>query len=340
MQLQRRASIGFIGGVLGGLFGGLIGLAPLAPQAARAQAPADCPRGALDARYCDRDGDMVADTPTDPRQQVDPAVLVFAYTPVEDPAVYRRVWQGFMDHLAQVTGKRVQFFSVQSNAAQIEAMRAGRLHITGFNTGSNPLAVNCAGFVPFAMMASKDGAFGYEMEFIVHRDSPIQRMEDLRGRTVAFTSETSNSGFKAPSALLAQTYGLVAGRDFKPAFSGRHDNSIIGVANKDYEAAAIANSVMFRMFERNAVDRNAIRSIYRSGTFPTTGYGMAHNLAPARQAKIREAFFSFNWDGSDLLKEFQNTQPPQEKFIPITYQEHWKVVREIDAAMEVRYTCR
>jgi phosphonate transport system substrate-binding protein len=316
-----------------------MGLA-LLPGAARAQAAADCPRGTLDTRYCDRDGDLVADTPTDPRQQVDPPVLVFAYTPVEDPAVYRRVWQGFMDHLAQATGKRVQFFSVQSNAAQIEAMRAGRLHIAGFNTGSNPLAVNCAGFVPFAMMASLKDEFGYNMEFIVHRDSPIRRMEDLRGRTVAFTAETSNSGFKAPSALLRQAYGLEANRDFKPAFSGRHDNSIIGVANRDYDAAAIANSVMARMFERRAVDSALIRSIYKSDPFPTTGYGMAHNLTPALQQKIRDAFFSFKWEGTDLLKEFQASQPPQEKFIPITYQGHWKVVREIDAAMSVSYACR
>jgi phosphonate transport system substrate-binding protein len=186
------------------------GFALLAPTAA-AQ---DCPRGALDVRFRDRDGDMVADTPTDPSQWIDPQTLVFAYTPIEDPAVYRRVRAEFIDHLAKVTGRRVQFFPVQSTAAQIEAMRAGRLHVAGFNAGSNPLAVNCAGFVPFAMTASRaDGAFGYEMEFIAHRDSPIQRMEDLRGRTIAFTSQTSNSGFKAPSALLEKTYGLVAERD-------------------------------------------------------------------------------------------------------------------------------
>ena len=311
-----------------------------APHEAAAQAAEDCPRGALDARFCDRDGDLVADTPTDPRQWVNPPTLVFAYTPVEDPAVYRRVWADFIDHLAKVTGRRVQFFPVQSNAAQIEAMRSGRLHVAGFNTGSNPLAVNCAGFVPFAMMASKDRRYGYEMEFIVHRDSPIQRMEDLRGRTIAFTAQTSNSGFKAPSALLEKNYGLVAGRDFRPAFSGRHDNSIIGVANRDYDAAAIANSVMFRMFERGAVDRALIRSIYRSQSFPTTGYGYVYNLHPELQAKVREAFFSFNWDGTALLQEFGKSNPPQEAFMPITYKEHWSVIREIDAAMNVSYACR
>lgn len=312
-----------------------------APGGATAQSNAqDCPRGALDARYCDRDGDLVADTPTDPSQLVDPPVLVFAYTPVEDPSVYRRVWQGFMDHLARETGKRVQFFSVQSNAAQIEAMRAGRLHVAGFNTGSNPLAVNCAGFVPFAMMASNRDEFGYEMEIIVPHDSPAQRIEDLRGRTIAFTSETSNSGFKAPSALLASQFGMEAGRDFRAAFSGRHDNSIIGVANRDYDAAAIANSVLSRMVARNAVDPNSIRTIYRSQTFPTTGYGHAHNLRPELQERIRNAFFSFDWEGSDLLEEFQKSEPPQEKFIPITYREHWEVIREIDQAMNVSYACR
>ena len=123
----------------------------------------DCPRGELDKAYCDRNGDLTADAPTDPKQLVNPPTLIFAYTPVEDPAVYTKVWDGFIKHLEKATGKKVLFFPVQSNAAEIEAMRSGRLHIAGFNTGSNPIAVNCAGFVPFAIMAGKDGAFGYEM---------------------------------------------------------------------------------------------------------------------------------------------------------------------------------
>ncbi|WP_135465868.1 phosphate/phosphite/phosphonate ABC transporter substrate-binding protein [Crenalkalicoccus roseus] len=310
------------------------------PATARAQQGQDCPRGTLDARYCDRDGDLVADPPADPRQLVDPPVLIFAYTPVEDPSVYRRVWQEFLDHLARETGKRVQFFAVQSNAAQIEAMRAGRLHVAGFNTGSTPLAVNCAGFVPFAMMASRDGAYGYQMEIIVQAEGPVQRIEDLRGRTVAFTAETSNSGFKAPSALLASQFGMQAGRDFRAAFSGRHDNSIIGVANRDYDAAAIANSVLTRMVARNAVDPNRLRSIYRSDPFPTTAYGHAHNLRPELAQKVRDAFFSFNWEGTALLEEFRKNEPPAESFIPITYRQHWTVVREIDQAMNVSYACR
>ena len=41
-------------------------------------AGAECPRGDLDKRYCDVDGDLVADTPTDPSKLVDPSTLIFA----------------------------------------------------------------------------------------------------------------------------------------------------------------------------------------------------------------------------------------------------------------------
>ncbi|WP_186388944.1 phosphate/phosphite/phosphonate ABC transporter substrate-binding protein [Stappia sp. TSB10P1A] len=292
----------------------------------------------LDSRYTDADGDMIADIPSDPAQQVDPSTLIFAYTPVEDPAVYAEAWADFLAHMESVTGKKVQFFPVQSNAAQIEAMRAGRLHIAGFNTGSNPLAVACAGFRPFTMMAKADGSFGYEMEIITYPGSGIEKVEDIKGKTLAFTSETSNSGFKAPSALLQAEYGLVAGTDYQPAFSGKHDNSILGVANKDYPAAAIANSVMTRMIEREVVKPEQIVTIYKSQTFPTTGYGIAHNLTPELQEKIKEGFFSFKWEGSSLEKEFSKSGEAQ--FIPITFKDTWAVIRQIDEASGVSYTCQ
>jgi phosphonate transport system substrate-binding protein len=291
----------------------------------------------LDPRFTDNDGDLIADIPTDESQWVDPSVLIFAYTPVEDPAVYVDVWQEFLDHLSEATGKPVQFFPVQSNAAQLEAMRAGRLHIAAINTGGNPLAVACAGFRPFAMMAREDESFGYEMEIISYPGSGIEELAELKGRTLAFTSETSNSGFKAPQALLESEFDLAVERDYTPAFSGGHDNSILGVANQDYDAAAIANSVLTRMVARDVVSRDDLVTIYKSDTFPTSGYGTVYNLHPDLQEKIREAFFSFDWEGTALLAEFG--AQGEDRFIPITFQEHWSVIRQIDAAMGVTYTC-
>ncbi|WP_371260707.1 phosphate/phosphite/phosphonate ABC transporter substrate-binding protein [Martelella sp. AD-3] len=292
----------------------------------------------LDSRYTDADGDLIADIPSDPAELVDPSVLIFAYTPVEDPAVYAEAWADFLAHMEEVTGKRVQFFPVDSNAAQIEAMRAGRLHVAGFNTGSNPLAVACAGFRPFTMMAAEDGSFGYEMELITYPGSGIEDVEDIKGKTLAFSSETSNSGYKAPSAILKSEYGMEAGTDFEATFSGKHDNTILGVANKDYPAGAIANSVRKRMLARDVISDDQIEIIYTSQTFPTTGYGVAHNLTPALQDKIKEAFASFEWEGSSLEEEFSKSGEAQ--FIPITFKNNWAVIRQIDEANGVSYDCQ
>jgi phosphonate transport system substrate-binding protein len=83
-------------------------------------------------------------------------------------------------------------------------------------------------------------------------------------------------------------------------------------------------------------DPAKIRSIYKSETFPTSGYGHAYNLDPALAAKVKEAFFSFPWEGSALKQEFQT----EDKFIPIEYKKDWSVIRKIDQATGVKYTCK
>ena len=143
----------------------------------------DCKnRGQLDTLYCDDNNDLVADAPNDPKKWKDPATLVFAYTPVEDPAVYQNVFKPFTDYLAQCTGKRVVYYPVQSNSAEIEAMRSGRLHVAGFSTGPTGFAVNLAGAVPFAAKGTEKGPHGYHLISIVRKDSPYQKLVRPQGQ--------------------------------------------------------------------------------------------------------------------------------------------------------------
>ena len=185
-------------------------------------------------------------------------------------------------------------------------------------------------------MASADGSYGYEMEIIVPTGSDIKTPADIKGRTLAFTSPTSNSGNKAPTALLKSEFGLEKDVDYQTVFSGKHDNSVLGIANKDYEVATIANSVMTRMFDRGVVDPADITTIYKSATFPTTGYGHAHNLHPVVAAKVKQAFFTFEWAGSALQEEFKK----EGSFVSIHHKSDWGVIRQIDAANGVSYACK
>lgn len=289
-------------------------------------------RGLLDTLYCDEDFDLVADLPKDESKWVNPDTLIFAYTPVEDPAVYQDMWQPFLDHLAKVTGKKVRFFSVDSYAAQVEAMRAGRLHIAGISTGPTPFAVNLAGYVPFAIMGGTDGQFGYTLQVYVHADSDLYELIDLKGKRVAHTTPTSNSGNMAPSALFPD-YGITPGEDYKIEFSGSHENSALGVVAKDYDAAPVASEVVDRMAERGLFDPKEVRIIFETEPFPTTSYGHANNLHPDLVKKVKEAFLTFPFAGTPLGDEFQ-----VDGFIEINYLDQWSQIRKINEMNGVDYT--
>ncbi|WP_157018922.1 phosphate/phosphite/phosphonate ABC transporter substrate-binding protein [Mesorhizobium xinjiangense] len=303
----------------------------LASTAVQAQ---DCAnRGQLDAMYCDADEDLVADTPSDPAKLANPDTLVFAYTPVEDPAIYADIWEPFIAHLEEVTGKDVQFFAVQSNSAEVEAMRSGRLHIAGFSTGPTPFAVNLAGAVPFAIMGSEDGRFGYKLQVYTRTDSGIDEMADLKGKRIAHTSPTSNSGNLAPRALFPGL-GVTPDEDYEVVYSGSHDQSMLGVVAGDYDAAPVASEVVDRMAERDLYDPEEVKIVWESDPFPTTSYTYAHDLDPALAEKIKEAFFSFDFAGTALGEEFSGVS----KFVPVTYKKDWAVIREIQKANGVEYT--
>ncbi|MDZ7714555.1 MAG: phosphate/phosphite/phosphonate ABC transporter substrate-binding protein [Rhodovibrio sp.] len=291
-------------------------------------------RGKLAERYCDMNRDLVADLPLDESQWANPDTLIFSYVPVEDPALYKDTFQPFMKHLEKVTGKDVRFFSAQSYAAQVEALRSGRLHVAGLATGATPFGVNIAGFNPFAIMGTDSGEYGYKMQVIVPADSKIDSIKDLEGKTVAHTEQASNSGNQAPRALLEKQFGIVPGEDYKVVYSGGHDRSILGVANGDYAAAPIASTVMDRMAERGAVDMDNIRVIHESQSFPTTGFGHAHNLHPKLALLIRKAFYTFEFEGTKLGKEFTDV----DGFLPITYKDDWGVIRTIQQQNDVKYT--
>ena len=289
-------------------------------------------RGDLDERFCDEDRNLVADQPKDPKQWQNPSTLVFSYTPVEDPAVYENVFDEFMQHLAKVTGKRVRWFPAESYAAQVEALRSGRLHIAGVATGPTPYAVNLAGFEPLVSMVRPDGGIGYTLQLITYKDSPIKSIADLKGKKVAHVSPSSNSGDLAPRALFG-SQGVVPGKDYEVLYSGKHDNSIMGVVNKDYDAAPVASTVVERMQARGMFKPGDLRVVYQSAPFPRTAFGVPHNLDPALKAKIKEAFLTFDFRNSKLGKEFKDT----EKFGPIDYKDHWRDVRTIQQASGVKY---
>ncbi|MBI2156622.1 MAG: phosphate/phosphite/phosphonate ABC transporter substrate-binding protein [Candidatus Rokubacteria bacterium] len=311
--------------------------APLLLLAAVALALAAEPcahRGALDPLYCDDNRDLIADPPKDRAKLVSPDPLIFSYVPVEDPAVYENAWSDFLKHLEKATGKRVKYFGLQNYAAQIEAMRSGRLHVAAYSTGSVPYAVNLSGAVPFAIMREPKGLSGYRVALIAAAtNDKVNAVADLRGKRVAHVSQTSNSGHQAPVYFFGRM-GIVPGKDYQVVFSGKHDTSALGVINGDYDAAAVADVVLDRMVNRGVIKRSDFKVIWTSPVFPTAGFVYAHTLEPRLVEKLREAFFSFSFEGTSVGREFK----PRVGFMPLDYRRDWEPVLGVLEANGVVFT--
>ena len=286
----------------------------------------DCKhRGDLDAMYCDENKDLVADTPKDGKKLKNPNTIVFTYTPVEDPAVYEKIFQPFTQDLSRCLDKRVVFYQVNSNAAEIEAMRSGRLHVGGFSTGPTAFAVNIAGAVPFAVKGTEKEFQGYNLLVIVKKTSPFMKLADLKGKKMAHTSPSSNSGHMAPLALFPAE-GLTPDKDYKILFSGKHDQSIMGVNSGDYDGAAVASDVYFRMVSRGQIKEDDFRIIYKSNKFPTSSFAYAHDLDPALAKKLVKCFYDYRFT-PEMVKAFDGA----DRFFPVNFQKDWEVVRQVAA---------
>ena len=295
----------------------------LLPTLAFAQDDGCKNRGELDTAYCDENNDLVADAPKDQKKWKDPSTIVFAYTPVEDPAVYANAFKPFTDYLAKCAGKKVLYYPVQSNAAEIEAMRSGRLHVAGFSTGPTGFAVNLAGAIPFAAKGTENGPQGYRLVSLVRADSPYHKLSDLKGKRVAHTAPSSNSGHLAPLVLYPKE-GLKPNEDYKPIMSGGHDKSALGVLSGDYDMGGVASDVYERMVARGTIDGSKLRIIYKSEIFPTSSFAIAHDLKPDLSKKIIQCFYDFRFP-PEMQKEFNG----DDRFYPINYKDNWKVVRDI-----------
>jgi len=280
-------------------------------------------RGELDTPYCDADGDLLADTPADPKRQKDPDTLFFTNSPLDDPAVFKALLQPFVDHLAKCTGRKLRFYDVYSSAAAIEAMRSGRMHIGTLSSGDTAFAVNVAGAIPVGIRGDAGGPQGYQLWMIVKKDSPYRKLADLKGKRVAHTSPSSNSGNLAPRTLFPPE-GLIPDKDYKVVFSGKHENSVSGVASGDFDAAPVAHDILVRMAERGMVKMDDFRIIWKSRNFPPGGLSMAHDLAPPLQKKIRECTYNFRYP-PEMVKGFQGA----DRWLPIDYKKDWELIRRV-----------
>jgi phosphonate transport system substrate-binding protein len=163
------------------------------------------------------------------------------FTPSRDPTALKEAGDAFARTLTQVSGVPVRALVASDYAGVIEALRSRRVDLAFVHPVGYVLANREAG-CQILVRDVWQGKTAYTARFYVRKDRGIRRVEDLRGRTVAFVDPASSSGYIYPMVLLMKQ-GLVRDRDpksfFKEAlFAGTHEAALQAVLHGRVDAAA------------------------------------------------------------------------------------------------------
>jgi phosphonate transport system substrate-binding protein len=140
----------------------------------------------------------------------------------------------------------------------------------------------------------------YQSYLIVHRDSPFQKLEDLKGRNFAFTDPDSNTGAMVPRYWLKQMD--VNPESYFRAFiyTYSHDNAIMAVAKKLVDAAAVDGHLWEYYQLRNDFYSGKTRVIKKSEAFGSPPLVVSKTMAPGLKSTLVHIVLTMHEDPEGL----------------------------------------
>jgi phosphonate transport system substrate-binding protein len=207
----------------------------------------------------------------------------------------------YADYLSRELGVPVKIVRGTDYAAVIEAMRSGHVQIASVGPAAYALARKIMGeaIAPVAITLDGDGNRGYYSVIAVRADSPYQSLEDIKGQSFAFADPNSTSGYAVPSYYLSTELGTNADEYFSDvAFSGGHEQSVIGLVNGTFEAVAThwrnetAGNIQ-TMEKKGLIEKGAVRIIWTSPVIPNTPVMILTGLPQELQDEFKTALMAF-----------------------------------------------
>ncbi len=148
------------------------------------------------------------------------------------------------------------------------------------------------------------GKTEYRSYFIVHRDSTIQNLEDLRGKLFAFSDPLSNTGMLIPTYTLAKMGETPELFFRKYIFTYSHDNSIRSVAEKFVDGAAVDSLIWEYLSVKEPQLTAQTRIILKSPPCAIPPVVISPGIDSELKEKLRSAFLNMHNDprGRKILK--------------------------------------
>ena len=231
-------------------------------------------------------------------------VLRVTAIPDESPTELARKFEPLGKYLESKLGMKVEWTPVTDYAAAVEALANRKVDLAWFGGFTFvQSSVRSGGKTLPLVQREEDTAF--KSVFIALKDSGITKLEDLKGKTLSFGSQSSTSGHLMPRSFLLAAK-IDPDKDLKRiSFSGAHDATIAAVASGKVDAGALNISVWNKFVEDKKVDTAAVQVIYTTPPYFDYNWTVHADMPAALRDKITQAFLDLNPatpQGAEILK--------------------------------------
>ena len=223
-----------------------------------------------------------------PAQQV----LRVSAIPDEAPTELQRKFKPLGEYLEKKLNMKVEFTPVTDYAASVEGLINHKLDMVWFGGFTFVQAKDRSkGQVVPLVQRAEDEKF---RSVFVTTNKSINKLDDLKGKTLSFGSESSTSGHLMPRSFLLGAK-INPDTDLKRiAFSGAHDATVAAVAGGKVDAGALNISVWEKLVAEKKVDPAAVRVFYTTPGYYDYNWTVRADMNPELKKKITDAFLALD----------------------------------------------
>jgi len=246
--------------------------------------------------------------------------------PDQDTAKLVRRFNAVAEYLGKETGLKVEYVPSIDYAALLTAFQRGEIHLAWFGglTG-----VQARSAVPGSeAIAQRPRDAQFHSVFIVQASLPVNKLEDLKGLSFTFGSESSTSGHLMPRYYLMQA-GINPEKDFdgQPSYSGSHDKTWKMVESGGIQAGALNEAVWEEAVKKGAVDTGKVKVLYITPDYYDYNWTINANVdgvfGHGTKEKVKKALLSMGPGQAEILEMFQT-----DSFIE-TKNENYEAIRMV-----------
>jgi len=221
-------------------------------------------------------------------------VLRMGLIPADDAEEMLRQYEPIQEYLSEKIGIPVEIQVTSDYTAAVEAMRSNHIDMAWFGPFSYVIAANIADAEAIVNGVKSNGKSTYKSIIVTNKDSGIQTLEDLKGKSFAFVDPASTSGNLIPRKTLIEN-GIDPDKDFSESYyAGGHNAVMYAISNGNVDAGASSDNVYARMVESEEIDPEVTIVIYESDPVPGSPIVVRGGLPEELKMTIKEALLSMD----------------------------------------------